>query len=197
MGYDFFVFPSEAADGLDRALQVYESSPDRGLLTPGGRMAEFLAALEADGLRADGLRADGLRAEARGHDGAARVQTSWDDPRANLRVVAGLARPHGLSVLDVQLTALYDPRGAVDVALDTEAGPSLPFVTRPVLREVLSHLVERRYSWLTLTGSGAARASYDGHAFDVGVDGTVTRHDDARLVEELLWSWAATAEAEV
>ena len=63
MSYDFFVFPAGLADDLDEALVVYESSRDRGPLTPDGPMARFLAAVDADG----------LRAEARGHDAAAHV----------------------------------------------------------------------------------------------------------------------------
>lgn len=178
MSYDFFVFPAEAAVDLDVAVQVYESSPDRGTLTPGGPMALFLASVHARGL------------DASGHDRSAHVRTSWDDPRANLAVVAELARPHGLSVLDVQLTALYDPRGAVDVALVTEAGPCLPFLTRPVLHDVLAHLVERRYAWARL---GALRVTYDGTAFLL--DGTEEARDVA-AAEELLWSRVASADAE-
>ena len=114
-------------------------------------MALFLASVQRPRPRRFGARPLGARA------------TSWDDPRANLAVVAGLARPHGLSVLDVQLTALYDPRGAVDVALVTEAGPCLPFLTRPVLREVLAHLVERPLPWAP--ARRALRVTYDGTAF--------------------------------
>jgi hypothetical protein len=177
MSYDFFVFPAEAADDLTAATRLYETAPDRGPLTPGGRMAGFLASAGAAGL------------EASGHDRAAQVHTSWDDPRAHLSVVAGLARAHDLSVLDVQLTALYDPRGAVDVRLLTEAGPCLPFLTRAVLREVLGHLADRRYSWARV---GATQVSHDGASFLV--DATVGPGDLAS-VEELLWSGAVSADA--
>ena len=99
-------------------------------------------------------------------------------------------------MLDVQLTALYDPRGAVDVALETEAGPSLPFVTRPLLHQVLAHLLERRYSWLRLARDGAARTSFDGRAFEVELDGRSTRLADASDVEERLWSWVVASQVE-
>lgn len=176
MSYDLFVFPAGAAADLDAAVQFYETSPERGTLTPGGPMALFLASL---------VPAAGVLG-ASGHDGGTQVHTSWDDPRAHLGVVAGLARPHDLSVLDVQLTALYDPRGAVDVPLVTEAGPCLPFVTRPVLHDVLDHLVERRYTWLRL---GPTRVSFDGAGFSV--DGVPTSATD---VEDRLWSLAASAD---
>jgi hypothetical protein len=178
MSYDFFVFPAEAADDLSAATRLYESAPARGSLTPGGRVAAFLASVGAAGL------------EASGHDAGVQVHTSWDDPRAHLTVVAGLARPHDLSVLDVQLTALYDPRGAVDVPLVTEAGPCLPFLTRPVLHDVLAHLVERRYAWARI---GALRVTYDGTAFLL--DGAGSSGDIASA-EKLLWSRVASADAE-
>jgi hypothetical protein len=170
VSYDFFVFPAEAAADLPAATRLYESSPERGRLTPGGRVAAFLASADEAGL------------DASGHDRAAHVRTSWDDPRGNLSVVAGLARPHDLSVLDVQLTELYDPRGAVDVPLVTEAGPCLPFVTRAVLHDVLGHLTDRRYAWLRL---GPTLVSYDGSAFSVGEP---SRSVDRGDVEAVLWS---------
>ena len=170
MSYDFFGFPAGAAADVAAATRLYESTPDRGPLTPSGPVALFLASSGDAGL------------DASGHDGGAQVHTSWDDPRANLSVVAGLARPHGLSVLDVQLTALYDPRGAADVPLVTEAGPCLPFVTRSVLHEVLGHLLERRYTWLRL---GPTLVSYDGSAFSVGEP---SRSVDPGDVEAALWS---------
>ncbi|MEO5710691.1 MAG: hypothetical protein ABIQ59_12810 [Nocardioidaceae bacterium] len=176
MSYDFFVFPADAAPDVTGATRLYEATSDRGPLTPEGPMAGFLASLETAGL------------DASGHDGGAVVRTSWDDPRNNLSVVAGLARPHGLSVLDVQLTALYDPRGAVDVPLVTEAGPCLPFVTRPVLHDVLDHLVERRYTWLRL---GPNRVSSDGAAFSV--DGVPVSATD---IEDRLWSLAVSSGVE-
>jgi hypothetical protein len=173
MSYDFFVFPAEAADDASAATRLYESSPSRGSLTSGGRMASFLASLDAAGL------------DASGHDRAAHVHTSWDDPRANLTLVAGLARPHDLSVLDVQLTVLYDPRGAVDVALVTEAGPCLPFLTRPVLHDVLAHLAERRYAWARV---GPTQVSHDGTSFLL--DGSAAW---VASVEDLLWEQAVLA----
>lgn len=175
MTYDFFVFPAGAASDATGAVELYEYTPDRGTLTPGGPMDRFLAALDAAGLPFEG------------HDDGAQVHTSWADPRANLSVVAGLARPHDLSVLDVQLTALYDPRDAVDVELVTEAGPCLPFVTRPVLHDVLAHLVERRYTWLRL---GSTQVTYDGAAFSV--DGVPASATD---VEDQLWSLAVSSDA--
>ena len=92
-------------------------------------------------------------------------------------------------MLDVQLTALYDPRGAVDVRLLTEAGPCLPFLTRAVLREVLGHLADRRYSWARV---GGTQVSYDGDSFLV--DAAVSS-GGLPSVEELLWSAAVSAAA--
>src|SRR6476661_3856926 len=124
MSYDFFVFPADRADSLEQATRLYESAPETGTLTPGGPMASFLADLNA--LSPMTSAADGfLSTPADGHDAAAYVATSWQDPMANLKAISAITRRHDLSVLDVQLTALYDPRGALDVGLDTEAGPQL------------------------------------------------------------------------
>ena len=148
MSYDFFVFPAAGADDLAAAIHVYETTPERGALTPGSPVAEFVAAVnEASPVGS----ADGFLAEvADGHDAGAEICTTWSDPMANLRTVAGLARPHELSVLDVQLAALYDPRGSLDVSLDTEGGPRLPYLTRSTLTTVLSHITELRYHWVNL-----------------------------------------------
>jgi hypothetical protein len=196
MSYDFFVFPAEAADGVEEARTVYETARERGALTPGGPMARFLDVLNAASPMTSG---DGfLAVEAGGHDGAAYVCTSWDDPMRNLATVAGLARPHGLSVYDVQLDALYDPRGARDVVLTTEAGPRLPYLTRTVLHDVVSHLLDGHYHWLNAERGDQTyvQAYLDGATFDVehragGPDrhfGATTA--DAALVEDLVWSWA-------
>lgn len=192
MTYDFFVFPADGADDLASAVHLYETTPERGVLTPGSPVAEFLASI--------GLASDGLLAEpAAGHDGAAEICTTWSDPMANLRAVAGLARPHGLSVLDVQLGALYDPRESLDVSLDTEGGPRLPYVTRSTLATVISHIAELRYHWVNLTRAPGVYAQAfrddDGSWAVEHQEGTVDRHfvartPDAALVERLLWSWA-------
>lgn len=190
MSYDFFVFPAERADDLAAAIELYEAAPDRGVLTAGSAVAGLVA-----GLRADPAAAGSLL-EADGHDGAAYVRTSWADPMANLRVVAGLARSHGLSVLDVQLDALYDPRGALDVSLDTEGGPRLPYLTRPLLATVLTQIRDRRYHWVTLARESGVYAQAfrddDGSWAVEHRDGRhfAARTTDAVLVEELLWSWA-------
>ena len=180
MSYDFFVFPADAADDLEGATRLYESARDRGPLTPGGPVAGFLADLPAT-------------YDATGHDGSAYVRTSWDDPMGHLAVVAGCARTHGLSVLDVQLTALFDPRGAVDVALRTEAGPRTPYVTRRLVHDVVAHLTDRRYHWVELARAGqpGLRATVDGAVLEVRHRDGSTRTADPGLVEELLWAWAA------
>lgn len=196
MSYDFFVFPAEAADDVEEARTVYETARERGPLTAGGPMARFLDALNAGSPSTSDDRF--LVAEVRGHDGAAYVCTSWDDPMGNLSKVAGLARPHGLSVYDVQLHALYDPRGGVDVALTTEAGPRLPYLSRTVLHEVVSHLLDRRYQWLEARRGDGSRllVHRDGDAFGVELrDGALEQPGgagtaDASVVEELVWSWA-------
>jgi hypothetical protein len=193
MTYDFFVFPAERADDLAAAVHVYETTPERGVLTPGSAVAQLLASLDSS----DGL----LARPAEGHDGGAEICTTWEDPMANLRTVAGLARPHGLSVLDVQLGALYDPRDSLDVSLDTEGGPRLPYVTRALLSTVLSHIAELRYHWVNLTrapgvfvqafrdddGSWAVEHRTDEHRTDGHF---AARTSDPVLVERLLWSWA-------
>jgi len=193
MSYDFFVFPAEWADGLEEARAVYESSSARGTLTPGGPMASFLSSLAE--ATPDGV----LQGEPVGHDGAVYVATTWTDPMGNLATVAGPARAHGMSVLDVQLDAVYDPRGALDATLQTEAGPQLPFLTEPILHDVLSHILDGRYHWVNLArGDEVYVQSYrdeDGswaveHREGVPDQHFVARTTDATLVEELLWSWA-------
>ena len=186
MSYDFFVFPAEQADDREEAISVYESAPQSGNLTPGGSVAQFLAALDALGL------------EAHGTDSAAYVSTSWDDPMANLRVVAQAAATYGLSVLDVQLGALYDPRNALDVTLETQGGPRLTFVTRKILDEVLSHIGEGRYHWVTVArGADVFAQTYrdDDGSWALEHREAPGRHfaartTDATLVEDVLWSWA-------
>lgn len=195
MSYDFFVFPAEAADGVEEARTVYETARERGPLTPDGPMARFLDALNAT----SPMTSDRgfLAVPARGHDGSAYVCTSWQDPMGNLSTVAGLARQHGLAVYDVQLTALYDPRGARDVVLTTEAGPRLPYLTRPLLHDVLSQLLDRRYQWFTVERGDQTyvQARLDGDTFDVEHrEGGPDRHfgartRDAALVEGVVWSW--------
>jgi hypothetical protein len=187
--YDFFVFPADRAEDLESATEVYETAPERGVLTPGAPVAELLAA----------VRVACPDWEVTGHDGAAYVSTPWTDPMANLRTVADLARPLELSVLDVQLAALYDPRGAFDVALDTEGGPRLTWLTRPLLAMVMSHICDLRYHWLNISSEpGVYAQAYrdeDGswsveHREGSAERLSVARTTDAALVEEVLWSWA-------
>jgi hypothetical protein len=193
MTYDFYVFPSELAEDLAGATEVYETAPARGSLTPDAPVAQFLAGLPAV------LPAAGSAEPTDAHDSGVTVQTDWADPMGNLRAVASVAAPLDLSVLDLQLVALYDPRRRVDVVLDTEAGPQLPFVTRRVLREVVEHISGGRYHWVNLTRSGHGDGfaqSYrdpDGSWAVEHRDGEqhfLARTDDAELVEALLWSWA-------
>lgn len=186
MSYDFFVFPAEQAEDLEQATAFYESVSHSGTPAAGSAVGEFVHAMEERGVEVRGTRA------------AAYVSTSWDDPMANLRTVAEVAAAHGLSVLDVQLVALFDPRGALDVALETQGGPRLPFLTRTLLREVVSHIVEGRYHWVTLSrGAGLFVQTYrddDGswaleHREEEGQH-FAARVSDAALVEDVLWSWA-------
>jgi uncharacterized protein YqgV (UPF0045/DUF77 family) len=186
MTYDFFVFPAELAEDLDQATAVYESVPHTGTPVAGSAVGELVVALEE------------LDIEVRGTAAAAYVSTSWDDPMAHLRQVAEVAAAHGLSVLDVQLGALYDPRDALDVALETQGGPRLTFVTRAILREVMSHIVEGRYHWVTLSrGAGLFVQTYrdDDGSWALEHREAPDRHFAARLtaadlVEDVLWSWA-------
>lgn len=197
MSYDFFVFPADAADDLATAIHLYETTPERGVLTPGSPVAEFVAAVNA---ASPAGSADGFLTEAAaGHDGAAEICTTWSDPMANLRAVAAMARPHGLSVLDVQLAALYDPRGSLDVSLDTEGGPRLPYVTRSTLATVVGDIVDLRYHWVNLTRAPGVYAQAfrdeDGswaveHREAATEQHFAARTTDAPLVERLLWSWA-------
>ncbi len=122
MSYDFFVFPAERAEGLEEALAVYERTAERGTLSADSAVARFVADLNT----AVPVQREGgfLSVRVDGTDEGSYVCTSWDDPMGNLRKVAGLARPHQLAVLDVQLGALYDPRRSLDVGLQTEAGPA-------------------------------------------------------------------------
>jgi hypothetical protein len=196
MAYDFFVFPAEEAADLAAATELYETAPERGRLTSDGRVAAFVAAL--DGASSVGSPGGFLTAPPRAHDRAAHVATSWDDPMGNLHTVAGLARAHDLSVLDVQLDALYDPRDGLDVALDTEGGPRLPFLTRRILSCVMTHIGELRYQRVNVSRApGVFAQAYrddDGSwAVEHREDGQrhfAARTTDPVLVEQVLWSWA-------
>jgi hypothetical protein len=186
MTYDFFVLPATSAEDLEQATAAYESAPQAGTPSPGGPVAAFLAALAPSGF------------EARGTDAGAYVATSWDDPMAHLREVAEVAAEHGLAVLDVQLAGLYDPRGALAVGLETQGGPRLTYVTRRILAEVMSHIREGRYHWVTLSrGADVFVQTYrddDGtwaleHREGPGAH-FAARTDDDELVERVLWWWA-------
>ena len=118
MSYDFFVLPGRARRGTSRRRsRLYESAPPtRGTLSAARAVARFVADLTP---RAGAARGGFLSvARPTGHRRAPptsrpRGTTRW----ANLRWWRACARTHGLSVLDVQLSALYDPRGALDVGL--------------------------------------------------------------------------------
>ncbi len=186
MTYDFFVFPAELAEDLEQATTVHESAPRTGSPVAGSAVGEVVVALEELGVA------------VRGTGAGAYVSTSAEDPMAHLRTVADAAAAHGLSVLDVQAGALYDPRNAVDVALETQGGPRLTFLTRGILREVVSHIVEGRYHWVTLSrGAGLFVQTYrddDGSWALEHREGPdrhfAARVTDAGLVQQVLWSWA-------
>ncbi len=115
----------------------------------------------------------------------------------HLAGVAGAARAHGLSVIDLQLAALYDPRDALEVSLDTEAGPQLPWVTLPVLTEVTTRIRDGHYHWVNLSRGADvfAQAFRDADGSWAVEHREGSRHEAARtsdslLVLELLWSWA-------
>lgn len=188
MSYDFFVFPADVAEGLEQALHLYETSPETGPMTDGGPVGRFVASLDP------GL----VTGPPVGSDTGVCLGTSWDDPMGSLSRVAGFARPYDLAVLDVQLGALYDPRGGLDVALQTEAGPQLPYLTRTVLRVVMGQVLEGRYHWLTVarTEDTFAQSFRDADgSWAVEHREGAGRHFAARtsdpvLVEDLLWAWA-------
>jgi hypothetical protein len=197
MSYDFFVFPAERAEGLEEALAVYERTAERGTLHPDSAVARFVTELNTE----VPVQSEGgfLSVRVDGTDEGSYVCTSWDDPMGNLRRVAGLARPHELAVLDVQLGALYDPRRSLDVALQTEAGPQLPYVTRAVLSQVLRDIQDGRYHWVNLARDGEHYAQTfhddDGTWAVEHREGGPDQHfaartPDATLVDDLLWSWA-------
>ena len=197
MSYDFFVFPAERADTLEQALALYESTAERGALTDNGAIARFVSELNT---RVPTQSKGGfLAVRADGTDAGSYVCTSWEDPMGNLRVVADVARPHDLAVLDVQLGALYDPRRSLDVALQTEAGPQLSYLTRPILAEVLQQIQDGRYHWVTLSRDGEHYVQTfhddDGSWAVEHREGGRREHFAARtadpaLVADLLWSWA-------
>ena len=197
MSYDFFVFPAERADTLEEALAIYESTAVRGELSEDGAVARFVGELNT---RVPTQSAGGfLAVRADGTDAGSYVCTSWDDPMGNLRVVAEVARPHDLAVLDVQLGALYDPRRALDVALQTEAGPQLSFLTRAILGEVMQQIQDGRYHWVNLSrdGSHFVQSFHDDdgswaveHREGSAREHFAARTTDAELVADLLWSWA-------
>lgn len=188
MSYDFFVFPADRADGLEQALHLYETSPENGLMTDDGPVARFVTTLDP------GL----VTGPPVGSDAGVYLGTSWDDPMGNLSRVAGFARPYDLSVLDVQLGALYDPRGGLDVALQTEAGPQLPYLTRAVLRLAVAQVLEGRYHWLTVARTDHTFAQSfrdaDGSWAVEHREGPgqhfAARTSDPVVVEDLLWAWA-------
>jgi hypothetical protein len=167
MGYDFFVYPAELADGLQEAESLYETSPPTGTTTPGSPLARFRASLQAV--------PDILTQPVTGHDAAAYVCTGWSHPMAHLRTVTDLARREGLAVLDVQLRSVYDPRGSVDVSVEVDGGPRLTWLTLRLLGELVGHVGEGRYAALTL---------------DRGGERLSARTGDAALDENMLWTWA-------
>jgi hypothetical protein len=167
MGYDFFVFPADRAEDVSQAESLYEASPLTGTTTPGSAIARFRTALEA---------VPGLLVEpVTGTDATAYVCTGWSDPMAHLRTVAKLACEEGLSVLDVQLRALYDPRGSVDVAWEAEGGPRLTYLTKALLLTVVAHVAEGRYGSVT---------------FARGDRQLTVRTGGDRPDAYFLWSWA-------
>lgn len=191
MTYDFFVFPSGLAEDPESAVSLYESAPDTGPVSADSGAAGFVDALGGSG--------HAFLEEVAGHGDTAYVRTSWDDPMSHLSVVAGAARDHGLAVLDVQLGGLYDPSNSVELTLDTQGGPQLPYVTRRIVRDVMAQVRGLRYHWVTLTrGDGVFVQTFrddDGSWAVEHRDGTpaghfVARTEDADAVETVLWSWA-------
>jgi hypothetical protein len=196
MSYDFFVFPAERAESLGEALEVYESTAERGPLSPEGAVGRLVAELSTVPVQSEG---GFLAAPVEGTDEGCYVQTTWDDPMRNLRRVAHLARPHGLAVLDVQLGTWYDPRRSLEVGLQTEAGPQLTYLTRAILDQVVHEIQDGRYHWLNVARDREhyAQAFHDDDGSwavehrEGGVDQHfAARTTDATLVEDLLWSWA-------
>jgi hypothetical protein len=184
--YDFLLVPAELATDPDQAAALWQAA------APG-------TAPDADdplGRAVTDLRRRGVTVTAR--RGAAYVVAPWDDPMARLSQVADVAGGHGLAVLDLQLGSLYDPRNAAPVALDTQGGPRLTFVTRRILTDVLREVAAGSYSWVTLSRSADVfvQTFRDGdgswaleHSEGAGRH-FATRTVDPTLVEAVLWSWA-------
>ena len=187
MTYLLFAFPAELAADVDAAIPVYERCTDApGPTPPDAPVVPFVAAV---------LDLPGVQAEAAGE--GAHVAVPDEDPMTGLSAVAAVAREHGLSVLDPQLAALFDPRLAAEVALDTEGGPRLPFTTRRILLAVVAEIAAGAYHWVSLRRDGGrfAQAFRDDDSSwavehrDVRGEHFAARTSDDETVAELLWSW--------
>jgi hypothetical protein len=184
--YDFLLVPAGLAPDAESAVALWQAAPPGTAPDAGDALAVAVADLRRRGVTVTARR------------GAAYVVTSWEDPMARLSEVADVAGGLGLAVLDVQLGSLYDPRGAAPVALDTQGGPRLTFVTRRILTDVLREVAAGAYRWVTLSRSADVfvQAFRDGdgswaleHSEGLGRH-FATRTLDPTLVESVLWSWA-------
>ncbi|WP_406232681.1 hypothetical protein [Nocardia sp. NBC_01009] len=192
MSCDFGVAPAAdvdtALDALERYRQMW-AHPYSGAISPD--VGEFVA--EANGRSS----ADDLVVTIADSRGAV-LRATGPGRNRHLHTVLELTKDRDLAVLDVQTGHLYDPRGHVDVLVTVGDGRTLPYLTAPLLEDLVvagtdpddpflvvardddNYIGARRYEWVYELEH---RAGSEAEHFRV----YTTMHT---VVRSVLWAWA-------
>jgi hypothetical protein len=138
-----------------------------------------------------------LTADRRG----AVLRACWPLPGHVLQTILELTKDRALAVLDVPTRRLYDPRGKVDVLVTVGVNAWSPYLTRPLLADLLAR-PDPRAPYV-----GLERAEHDfieayqsaGGQYDLQYrSGGPDRHfyavtGESRVIPDVLWSWATNS----
>jgi hypothetical protein len=143
----------------------------------------------------DGFLSTDIEADVRG----VVLCTWWETALANVGAVLELTKDTGLAVLDVQTLRLFDPRGAIPLAVTLGDGTPVPYLSPSLLNDLVARphprypffvvkRVEQQYIQVFIQADGLP-AILEYRA------GSAEQHhraetSDRDLVRDVVWAWA-------
>ncbi|PBJ38737.1 hypothetical protein [Mycobacterium avium] len=193
MSYDFAVIPVDSFETVEQALRICDAMYDEPQGRPSPQVVQLIDELE----RHDNTGHDGLvsmwpiDADARGALVCTRAGCN------NTYAMLNLTKDRGLAVVDVQVRRLYDPRSHVDVQVSLGDGTNLPYLTAPLLEDLIAR-PHRQYPWLVVARGDhwfiQAHFAPDADCVLEYRDGGPERHfgastSDRAVVPTVIWQW--------
>jgi hypothetical protein len=193
MNHRFAIFPAGSVASIDQANDLIHTM---GAQSDGEPSAEIRDLIDEVLERAEWTFSLTRPADSRGviiathrpEDGVLRFLLTWTMFR-------------GLAVYDIELFRLYDPSGRVDVEVSLPGGVTLPYLTPPLLRDLVlrptwpdpeyPYFIVKRCDGVFIQVYRDEDGKYQFEHRDGGPDAhSACRTADTGLIADVMWAWA-------